>query len=101
MEKTALILVRVSPYFYTFGPGPSLSGISKILSILVRAGPRFLKIFRSWSGPDPVLVRGSLFKTLNSTVYRQLSFLSTVYFSWLHQLTLSAKIYSSQMAQFV
>ena len=33
------------------GPGPSRSGISSIFSILIRAGSRMLKFFRSWSGP--------------------------------------------------
>ena len=37
------------------GPGPSWSVISKIFSVLIRTGPRFLIFFRSWSGP--VLVR--------------------------------------------
>ena len=31
------------------GPGPSWSGISKIVSVLVPAGPEFLKFSRSWS----------------------------------------------------
>ena len=40
------------PGFEIFlGSGPSWSGISKIASVMVRAGPGFLKFSRSWSGP--------------------------------------------------
>ena len=74
LETKYLIPVRVGPFFDTFGPGPSWSGISNIL--LVRTGPRLLNVscpslvrsgsrFLCFTGPgpvrsQPVLVRGFL-----------------------------------------
>ena len=80
--------VRIGPRFSKFswfwsGPGPSCSRIFKILSVLVRAGFRFLKFFRSWSG-----LRFLFFLGLDRTRTEPFGPGQTAFGRWNHNYTL-------------